>query len=153
VNADDRLEQLGIALGEEVSLPGPAPLLTPVLVHHGIAYLSGVGPVGTTGLLGVDFTVEEGRAAARTTAILMLRRIRAALGSLEAVERWLVVRGFVRSGPAFAQQPLVLNGFSELIIDVYGSPRGQCARSAIGVSELPANIPIEVEAVVAVRGG
>jgi enamine deaminase RidA (YjgF/YER057c/UK114 family) len=153
VSADDRLAELGIVLPDEPALPGAKPALVPVLVHDGIAYLSGVGPVGTTGILGADFTVEQGQAAARETAILMLGRLRAAFGSLDRVERWLTVRGFVRSAPGFAQQPQVLNGFSDLIIDVYGDERGRCARSAIGTSELPANIPVEVEAIVALRGG
>jgi hypothetical protein len=151
VSPDDRLAELRIELSGEVALPGAQPLLEPVMIHGDIAYLSGVGPVGTTGTLGVDLTVEQGRAAARETALLMLGRLRGALGSLDAVDRWLNVRGFIRSGPGFADQPAVLNGFSELIIDIYGSERGRCARSAIGTSELPANIPVEVEAVVALR--
>ena len=69
-------------------------------------------------------------------------------GSLDAVDRWVKVTGFVRSAPGFRMQPAVLNGFSEQIIDVYGVERGRCARSAIGVSELPMNIPVEVEAIV-----
>ena len=153
MNPDDRLAELGIVLRDEAALPGAQPVLVPVLVHNGVAYLSGVGPVGTTGLLGADFTVEQGQVAARETAILMLGRLRSALGSLDRVERWLTVRGFVRSAPGFAEQPQVLNGFSKLIIDVYGDERGRCARSAIGTSELPANIPVEVEASVALRGG
>jgi hypothetical protein len=152
-NPDDRIAELGIEISTEAALPGAPPMLEGVRVHEGIAYLSGVGPVGTTGTLGIDCTVEEGNAAARATAAIMLGRIRAALGSLDAVDRWLSVRGFVRSGPGFAQQPQVLNGFSDLIIAVYGEERGRCARSAIGTSELPANIPVEVEAVVALRGG
>jgi hypothetical protein len=153
VNPDDRAAALGLEMPIEIALPGQPPMLESVRVHAGIAYLSGVGPVGTTGTLGIDCTVEEGHAAARATAAIMLARIRAVLGSLDAVDRWLSVRGFVRSGPGFAQQPQVLNGFSELIIAVYGDERGRCARSAIGTSELPANIPVEVEAVVALRGG
>ena len=153
VNPDERLIELGIDLAGEVALPGPPPLLEPVTVHNGIAYLSGVGPVGVAGTLGLDLTVEQGREAARATAVLMFGRLRAALGSLDAVDRWVSVRGFVRSAPGFAQQPQVLNGFSSLVEDIYGETRGRCARSAIGTSELPANIPVEVEAIVALRGG
>ena len=79
----------------------------------------------------------------------MLRRIVDAFGSLDAVARWVKVLGFVRSAPGFGDQPAVVNGFSDLVIDVYGPERGRCARSAIGVSELPMNIPVEVEAIVA----
>ena len=153
MSPDDRLVDLGIVLPHESNLPGAQPVLVPVLVHDGIAYLSGVGPVGTAGVVGADLSVEEGQAAARETAMLMLGRLRDAFGSLDRVDRWLTVRGFVRSAPGFAQQPQVLNGFSQVIIDVYGDERGRCARSAIGTSELPANIPVEVEAIVALRGG
>ena len=107
--------------------------------------------IGTTGRVGAELSVEEGYAAARETALLALRRIVDAFGALDAVDRWVKVLGFVRSAPGFGQQPQVLNGFSDLVIEVYGEERGRCARSAIGTSELPANIPIEVEAVVALR--
>ena len=134
---------------DEPSFPaGQIPKLEPILRDGSVAYLSGVGPLGTTGVVGADLDVDAGYAAARQTALLCLRRIRDTFGSLDAVERWLKVTGFVRSAPEFAMQPAVVNGFSELIIDVYGIERGLCARSAIGVSELPMNIPIEVEAIV-----
>lgn len=122
-----------------------------MLTHGGMAYLSGIGPVGTTGRAGAELSVEEGYAAARETALLALRRIVDAFGALDAVDRWVKVLGFVRSAPGFGQQPQVLNGFPDLVIEVYGEARGRCARSAIGTSELPASIPVEVEAVVALR--
>src|SRR5207248_736975 len=90
-------------------------------------------------------------AAARETGLLALRRILDELGSLDAVERWVKVLGFVRSAPGFGDQPAVVNGFTELVVEVYGEERGFCARSAIGVAELPAGIPVEVEAIVALR--
>jgi enamine deaminase RidA (YjgF/YER057c/UK114 family) len=77
----------------------------------------------------------------------MFRRIVDEFGTLDAIERWIKVVGFIRSAPGFASQPAVLNGFSELVIEVYGADRGCAARSAIGVAELPMNIPVEVEAV------
>lgn len=150
MTADDRLAELGLELPEVPDLPF-APRLVPVLEHAGLAYLSGVGPVGVAGVVGGDLTVEEGVRAARVTALLALRRIVDQLGELEAVERWVKVLGFVRSAQGFGDQPSVLNGFTELVVDVYGAERGLCARSAIGVSELPAGIPVEVEAVVALR--
>jgi enamine deaminase RidA (YjgF/YER057c/UK114 family) len=148
VTADDRLAELDLELPEIPDLPF-APRLVPVLEHGGLAYLSGIGPVGLAGAVGSDLSVDEGYAAARTTALLALRRVVDELGELEAVSRWVRVLGFVRSAPGFGDQPSVLNGFTELIVDVYGPERGLCARSAIGVSELPAGIPVEVEAVVA----
>jgi enamine deaminase RidA (YjgF/YER057c/UK114 family) len=147
---DDRLSELGIELPEIPALPF-TPRLRPVLRQGGQAYLSGIGPVGVAGVVGDTMTVEEGYEAARQTALLALRRIVDELGSLDRVERWLKVLGFVRSAPGFGDQPAVVNGFTDVIVEVYGEERGLAARSAIGVSELPAGIPVEVEAIVAVR--
>jgi enamine deaminase RidA (YjgF/YER057c/UK114 family) len=148
VNADERLAELGIELPEIPPLPF-TPRLRPVLVQDGLAYLSGIGPIGTAGVVGADLSVEEGYAAARETGLLALRRIVDELGALDGVARWVKVLGFVRSAPGFGDQPAVVNGFTELIVEVYGEERGLCARSAIGVAELPAGIPVEVEALVA----
>jgi endoribonuclease L-PSP len=150
VNADDRLRELGLVVPEFPELPFK-PRLRPVLVHGGLAYLSGLGPIGTSGVVGAHLSVEDGYAAARATGLLALRRILDEFGELERVERWVKVLGFVRSAPAFGDQPAVVNGFTDLIAEVYGEERGLCARSAIGVSELPAGIPVEVEATVALR--
>jgi enamine deaminase RidA (YjgF/YER057c/UK114 family) len=87
----------------------------------------------------------------RTTALLALRRIVDEYGELDRVTRWVKVLGFVRSARGFGDQPAVVNGFTDLVVDVYGRERGLCARSAIGVAELPAGIPVEVEAVLALR--
>jgi len=150
VTADERVRELGIEIPQIPELPF-RPLLRPVLVHDGLAYLSGIGPIGVAGVVGGDMSVEDARAAARETGLLALRRIHDELGSLEAVERWVKVLGFVRSAPGFGDQPAVVNGFTELVVEVYGEDRGLCARSAIGVAGLPAGIPVEVEAVVALR--
>ena len=147
---DERLAELGIALPQFPKVPF-APRLRPVLTHEGLAYLSGLGPIGTTGRLGETMTVDEGYAAARETALLALRRIVDEWGTLDRVERWVKVLGFVRCADGFGDQPAVVNGFTELIVEVYGEERGLAARSAIGVSELPAGIPVEVEAIVAVQ--
>jgi hypothetical protein len=150
VNADARVRELGLEIPEIPPLPF-RPLLRPVLVHGGLAYLSGIGPIGQAGVVGADLSVEEGYAAARVTGLLALRRILDELGSLDAVERWVKVLGLIRTAPGFGDQPAVVNGFTELMVEVYGEERGLCARSAIGVSELPAGIPVEVEATVALR--
>lgn len=147
---DERLSELGIELPEFPTLPF-VPRLRPVLEHGGLAYLSGLGPIGTTGRVGATMTVDEGYAAARETGLLALRRIVDEYGTLDRVERWLKVLGFVRSAHDFGEQPAVVNGFTDLIVDVYGEHRGLAARSAIGVSELPAGIPVEVEAIVVIR--
>jgi enamine deaminase RidA (YjgF/YER057c/UK114 family) len=148
VTADERVAALGLEIPQIPELPFK-PKLRPVLVHGGLAYLSGIGPIGVAGRVGDDLTVEEGYDAARTTGLLALRRILEELESLEAVARWVKVLGLVRSAPGFGEQPAVVNGFTDLVVEVYGEERGLCARSAIGVSELPAGIPVEVEAVVA----
>jgi enamine deaminase RidA (YjgF/YER057c/UK114 family) len=150
VSADARLAELGLELPPVPPLPF-TPRLVPVLEHGGLAYLSGIGPVGHTGVVGDDLSVEAGYEAARLTALLALRRLVDAFGSLDRVERWVRVLGFVRSAPSFDDQPSVLNGFTDLVVEVFGAERGLCARSAIGVSALPAGIPVEVEAVVSVR--
>jgi enamine deaminase RidA (YjgF/YER057c/UK114 family) len=147
---DERVAELGLELPEFPALPF-TPRLRPVLAHAGLAYLSGIGPIGVEGRLGETMTVDEGYAAARQTALLALRRIMDEWGTLDRVERWVKVLGFVRSADGFGEQPAVVNGFTDLIVDVYGEQRGLAARSAIGVSELPAGIPVEVEAIVAVE--
>jgi enamine deaminase RidA (YjgF/YER057c/UK114 family) len=147
---DERLLELGLELPEFPALPF-TPRLHPLLVHEGLAYLSGVGPVGVEGRLGATMTVEEGYQAARATALLALRRVVDELGALDRVRRWVKVLGFVRSAEDFGDQPAVVNGFTDLIVEVYGEERGLAARSAIGVPELPFGIPVEVEAIVAVR--
>lgn len=152
VNADERFAQLGLELPEIPTTPF-TPRLRPVVVHGDVAYVSGIGPIGVSGAVGRDVTTEEGYAAARLTALYMFRQIVGALGALDRVERWVKVLGFIRSAPDFDDQPSVLNGFSDLVVEVYGEERGLCARSAIGTSDLPLGMPVEVEAVVVVRGG
>jgi enamine deaminase RidA (YjgF/YER057c/UK114 family) len=152
VTADERLAQLGLDLPQLPATPF-TPRLRPLVVHGGLAYVSGVGPIGVRGAVGRELTVEDGYAAARLTALYMLREIRDALGALDRVDRWLKVLGFIRSAPDFGDQPSVLNGFSDLIVELYGEERGLCARSAIGTSELPLGLPVEVEAVLALAGG
>jgi enamine deaminase RidA (YjgF/YER057c/UK114 family) len=150
VTPDERLRELGLELPVFPELPF-VPRLVPVLEHGGLAYLSGLGPIGVAGVVGDDMSVEEGYDAARTTGLLALRRLVDAFGELDRVERWVKVLGFVRSAPGFVEQPAVVNGFTDLVIEVYGPERGLAARSAIGVSGLPAGIPVEVEAIVSLR--
>jgi enamine deaminase RidA (YjgF/YER057c/UK114 family) len=148
VTRDERLSELELELPPPVSMPF-TPRLRPVLVHGGLAYLSGNGDLGTLGRVGDDVSVEAAATAARRTAILMCRSLRDELGSLDAVERWVKVLGLVRSAPGFGEQPRVVNGFTEIVVEVFGEERGLCARSAIGVAELPAGLAVEVEATVA----
>jgi enamine deaminase RidA (YjgF/YER057c/UK114 family) len=145
---EERLRDLGLELPQPPQL-GFTPRLRSVVVHGGLAYLSGNGDFSVLGRVGDDVSVEQAQGAARTTAHLMCRSLREELGSLDAVERWVKVLVLVRSAPGFDAQPLVANGFSEAIVELWGEERGLCARSAIGVAELPNGLAVEVEATVA----
>jgi enamine deaminase RidA (YjgF/YER057c/UK114 family) len=116
-------------------------------------FVSGHGPqnadgslAGPRGKLGRDLNVEEGYRAARLTALSILGSLKRELGDLDRVGAWLRVFGMVASAPGFNQQPAVINGFSDLILELYGSDSGQHARSAVGMAELPFDIPVEIEA-------
>lgn len=125
----------------------------PVVVHGDIGYVSGMGPIASDGpilgILGGDLDTDQGYQAARMTAHRMLAVLRNHFGDLDAIARWLSVRGFIRSAEGFLDQPSVMNGFTDAIVEVFGEDRAICARSAIGTSHLPLGIPIEVEAIVA----
>jgi enamine deaminase RidA (YjgF/YER057c/UK114 family) len=149
MTVDDTLTDLGIALPEVPPLP-MAPNRAVVATYGSLAFVSGVGPIGVTGVVGGDMTIADGYQAARTSALYCLSRLRTELGTLNMIEKWVKVLGFVRSAPGFDRQPEVVNGFSDLIVEVFGEA-GRAARSAIGTSELPLNMPIEVEAILVLR--
>jgi enamine deaminase RidA (YjgF/YER057c/UK114 family) len=117
------------------------------------AYVSGHGPQNPDGSLappfgklGRELGVEEGYRAARLTALAILGSLRRELGDLDRVRAWLRVFGMVASAPGFTQQPAVINGCSDLILELYGPDAGKHARSAVGMAELPFNMPVEIEA-------
>ena len=158
----DRLAELGLELPEPFrGPPGVAVRFARVRLHGGLAYLSGHGPfdgerplakgrVGkSTWRAGTLLTVEQARWAARATALSMLASLKHELGDLDRVSGWLKVLGFVNCGPEFNQTVPVIDGFTELITELWGA-EGVHARSAVGVAELPFDIPVEVEAIVAV---
>jgi enamine deaminase RidA (YjgF/YER057c/UK114 family) len=135
-----------------VTLPFPW-----VRVHGDRAYVSGHGPQNADGSLamplgkvGLDVSVEQARHAARLTALALLGSLKRELGDLDRVSAWLRVFGMVNSAPGFRQQPSVINGFTDLIVELYGPQRGPHARSAVGLAELPFGIPVEIEAEVAI---
>jgi enamine deaminase RidA (YjgF/YER057c/UK114 family) len=103
------------------------------------------------GQVGREVTLDEAVEAARLTALSMLGSLHRTFGSLERVTGWLRVFGMVNSAPGFDQQPTVINGFSDLILEVFGTEVGRHARSAVGVASLPFGIPVEVEAEVSIR--
>ena len=103
------------------------------------------------GKVGTDLTPEQGYAAARLTALAILSSLKEKLGDLDRIEGWLRVFGMVNAGPGFNRFPAVINGFSDLILEVFGPDIGAHARSAVGMAGLPFDIPVEIEAEVAIR--
>lgn len=116
------------------------------------ALISGHGPQNADGSLarplgklGADLSIEQGYRAARLTALSILGSLKRAIGDLDRVRAWSRVFGMVNSAPGFSMQPSVINGFSDLILELYGPERGAHSRSAVGMAELPFNIPVEIE--------
>jgi enamine deaminase RidA (YjgF/YER057c/UK114 family) len=146
-NPDLRIIELGLVLPPP---PKAAGVYKPVLVVDKFLYVSGQGPVksdGTlmSGKLGSDLNTEEGKLAARQVGLTMLSTIKAHFGELKRIKRLVKTLGMVNSVSTFDQQPAVINGFSELMADVFGNENGIGVRSAVGMI-LPSNIPVEVEA-------
>jgi len=142
-----RIKELGLILPPP---PPPAGLYKPVLVIDGFLYVSGQGPMqndGTfiTGRLGDDMNLGQGKLAAEQVGLTMLSTIQTHFGSIDQIKRVVKVLGMVNSAPDFGQQPLVINGFSELMADIFGNDLGVGVRSAVGMI-LPGNIPVEIEA-------
>jgi len=149
-----RLTAMGLALPPPIKLPpGMVLPFAWVRVRGNRAYVSGHialdaegAPAQPFGKLGTDLTVEQGYAAARLAALAMLASLRAKLGDLDRVTAWLRVLGMVNAGAGFTQFPPVINGFSDLIIALYGPERGEHSRSAVGLANLPFGAPVEIEA-------
>ncbi len=123
--------------------------------HRDLVFLAGHGPIENGGLIsgkvGGDLSVEQGAHAARVTGLNMLATLRAELDDLENVTSVLKLLGMVNVAPGFDELPAVLNGCSDLMIEVFGEEIGRHARSAVGMAELPFDMAVEIEAVVAVR--
>ncbi|MCY3777966.1 MAG: RidA family protein [Candidatus Aminicenantes bacterium] len=148
MTAEQRLEELNIQLPDA---PQPVAIYRPAVQVGNLLFVSGHGPNradGTqiTGKVGVELTAEEAKEAARVTGLCILSTVRNTLGSLDRVVRVVKVLGMVNATPEFGEQPQVINGFSELMMEVFGDP-GKGARSAVGMGSLPGNIPVEVEAI------
>ena len=150
---DDRLHELGLTLPRPFAPPpGVEFRFDLVRVHDGLGYVSGHLPVDgdrvlATGKVGAEVTVEEGYEAARLTGLSILASLRQELGDLDRVRGWVKALGLVNCAPGFSKTPAVVNGFSELVLEVWGEA-GHHSRSAIGAAELPFDVPVEVEAVV-----
>jgi enamine deaminase RidA (YjgF/YER057c/UK114 family) len=148
-----RLAALGLVLPPAFA-PPPGVVLPFVNVRligrRGI--ISGHGPQSPQGPLalplgkvGRELTLEQGYAAAKLTALSMLGSLQRALGDLDRVAQWARIFGMVNSAPGFVRQPAVINGFSDLILELWGTEAGAHARSAIGMAELPFGMPVEIE--------
>lgn len=149
MSIDQKLADLGI------TLPSPKPPVAnyvPVVRTGNLLFISGqvsVDGAGTvvTGKLGAGMTLEDGRAAARICAINIIAQVKAAVGDLDKVVRIVKLVGFVNSTLEFTEQPAVMNGCSDLLVEVFGD-KGRHARSAVGIASLPFNAAVEVEAIV-----
>ena len=147
MSPEKKLKELGIEL-----LPVTGPVANYVnAVHSGnLLFLSGKGPAGgATGVVGRDFTVEQAYQHARSVGLALIAVMKDELGSLERVRRIVKVLGMVNAVPEFRDQPKVINGCSDVFVEVFGE-RGRHARSAVGMGSLPNNIPVEIECIVEV---
>ena len=146
-----RVAELKLTL-PPASKPGPSATLTSVVVSGNLAFVSGhisraADGKLITGRVGEELTVAQGKDAARQCGLAILASLRQELGTLDRVRRVVKVLGMVNCPPGFKDQPQVVNGCSELFLDVFGRERGLGARSAVGVASLPSNVAVEVEAV------
>jgi len=156
---EDRLRALGLVLPPALSPPPGVKLpFQFVRIVGERAMISGHGPqnpdgtlAAPLGKLGRELTVEQGYAAARLTALSILGSLKRALGDLDRVTAWSRLFGMVNSAPDFNRQPAVINGCSDLILELYGPEVGAHSRSAVGMAELPFNIPVEIEGEVLFR--
>lgn len=149
----------------ELDLELPQPFAPPpgvefpfdlVHVHGDLAYVSGHLPVDgaevlATGRVGAELDVEAGYEAARLVGLSIFASLQQELGDLDRVRSWVKALGLVQCAPGFDKPPAVINGFTDLVLEVWGDPAGRHARSAIGAETLPFNVPVEIEAIVALR--
>ena len=147
MSAESRIQELGLMLPPSVP---PGGIYKPLVISGNIGYLSGHGPyLGDdkyiTGRVGEDLTLGEGQEAARQVGLAILRTMKDQLGDLNKVGRIIKVLALVNSANDFCQQPQVINGFSELMKEVFGEDRGIGARSAMATNTLPGNIAVEIE--------
>jgi enamine deaminase RidA (YjgF/YER057c/UK114 family) len=152
---DERLAEQGLELPRPFAAPAGVEFrFRLVRVSGGLGYVSGHGPVDgaetlRAGKVGSDLSAEEGYEAARLTGLSILSSLRSELDDLDRVTGWVKALGFVNCTPGFNATPAVVNGFSDLVLELWGGA-GRHARSAIGVAELPFDWPVEVEAIVEV---
>ncbi|MCC6474002.1 MAG: RidA family protein [Burkholderiales bacterium] len=157
---EERIAALGLTLPKRVQAPGgvvfPFRFVRVVGTRVFVAGHGPQNPDGTLapplGKLGRELSVEQGYAAARLTALSVLGSLKSALGDLDRIVAWCRVFGMVNSAPGFNRQPSVINGFSDLVIELFGAQIGAHARSAVGMAELPFDLPVEIEADLEIDG-
>ena len=145
MSAEARISELKLELP---AAPKPAHVYKPVVVAGNMCYVSGHGPLKTdktmiTGVVGKDLNLEQGQAAARQVGLAILATVRNELGSLDRVKRLVKTLGMVNTAADFYDHPKVINGFSELMREVFGDDAGVGARSAVGMGPLPGNIAVD----------
>ena len=152
MSIDARLKELGIALPEA---PKPVANYVPAVRTGNLIFISGqvsaAGGAAVKGRLGADVSLEDGQTAARLCALAVLAQVNAAVGSLDHVSQVVKLGGFVACTPEFDQHPSVINGASDLMVEVFGD-KGKHARFAVGVPSLPLGFAVEIDAVVEVEG-
>lgn len=151
---ENRVQELHLVLPPA---PKPVAKYKTALVVGNMLYVSGHGPLNEdktmiTGRVGADLNLEQGKAAARQVGLAILATVRATLGSLDKVKRLVKTLGLVQCTNEFRDQPQVINGFSELMAEVFGDEEGVGARSAVGTNALPSNIAVEIECIFEVQG-
>jgi len=149
MTAEQKIIEMGLLLP---SAPKPGGVYQPVLILDNQAYVSGHGPLledqtYITGRVGRDLDVDAAKEAARQTGLAILASLKLKFGSLKKVERLVKSFGMVNAEPDFSQHPQVINGYSELMREVFGSEKGVGSRSAVGMGSLPGNMAVEIEAV------
>jgi enamine deaminase RidA (YjgF/YER057c/UK114 family) len=148
--AETRLKELNLTLPPA---PKPVAKYKPAVQVGNVLYVSGHGPAKVDGAspvvgrVGDELTMEQGKEAARLVGLAILSTVRNTLGSLDRVKRLVKTLGMVYATPDFKDHPLVINGFSELMAEVFGDDAGVGARSAVGMGSLPGNIPVEIECI------
>ena len=159
MSVEAKIKQLGLVLPAAIKLPaGVVVPISLVKVRGNMAHVSGhlaQNPDGSLmepfGRVGAEVTLEQGIEAARVAGLSLLGSLQRALGDLDRIETWISAFGMVNGAPDFYLFPVVINGFSNLIIELFGPEVGSHARSAIGVGGLPFNSPVEIEAVVELK--
>jgi enamine deaminase RidA (YjgF/YER057c/UK114 family) len=153
MSAEGRIKELGLTLPNP---PKPGGNYVPAVRVGNLLFLSGHGPSrvegnpSARGKVGRDLSTEDGYKVAREVGVNLLGTARSMLGSLDKVKRIVKVLGMVNSAEGFGEQPKVINGFSDLMVEVFGE-QGRHARSAVGMAELPSGIPVEIEMILEVE--